>query len=75
MRQGCCVSPLLFILTIELLAIKLRDNVNIESITSNRQNLGKNTKLISYADDMTLCLKDKNSLSTALKIIEEFSTI
>ena len=32
LRQGCCISPLLFVLVVEVLAIKLREQKNIRSI-------------------------------------------
>ena len=74
-RQGCCASPLLFILTLELLAIKLRENDQVRSILIDKTETHKDSKNVSFADDMTLCLKDRNSLRIALDIIDDFSLI
>ena len=51
-RQGCPISPLLFIMTIELLARDIRRKNNIKGITVNTQ--GQATKIKMYADDATL---------------------
>ena len=67
-RQGCNLSPLLFILVVELLAIKLRNNPNIESILGETD-----TKFSQYADDLSLYLKNVNSLKTAIGIIDDFT--
>ena len=71
-RQGCCVSPLLFVLTVELLAIKLRENENIQSLLGNQHTIGKDSKTVSHADDITLFLKGKVDLTLTLKIIDDF---
>ena len=55
-RQGCCLSPLLFIMVVELLAIKIRNNSNIKGIFDTRDTSNSKTKLLSYADDMLLFL-------------------
>ena len=74
-RQGCSLSPLLFILVVELLAIKIRNDNNIKGILDHTNTAFQSeTKLIMYADDMSLILKNNNCLAKALKIIEEFST-
>ena len=72
-RQGCCVSPMLFILVVELLAIKIRNANHINSILLKQdKNTLKIPKILSYADDMTLLLKGEEDLKTSLTIIEEF---
>ncbi|GFR74429.1 retrovirus-related Pol polyprotein from type-1 retrotransposable element R2 [Elysia marginata] len=73
-RQGCCVSPLLFVLVVELLAIKLRHNDTINGILRN-SNVSDNIKLLQYADDMSLLLKGKVDLKIALKEIELFTKV
>ena len=73
-RQGCNLSPLLFILVVEFLAIKIRSNQNIEGILENTKDIFENeTKLSQYADDMSLYVKSIHSLTYTLKEIDEFS--
>ena len=70
-RQGCPISPLLFILTIELLAIDIRKNDNIAGFK-----LSHNTcpiKIRMYADDATFFLKDMIDYREVLSRIKLFS--
>ena len=73
-RQGCCVSPLLFVLVVEMLAIKIRGNVRIKGITlpGQESNMSTGFKILQYADDATLILKGERDLELALKDIEDF---
>ena len=75
-RQGCCASPYLFLLVAEIMAIKLRGTCEIEGLNINYKNkLVEINKVIQYADDTTLILKNENELNSALTIIEEFGKI
>lgn len=57
----------------ELLAIKIRANTNIEGLLDNTStDLTNETKIIQYADDANLFLKTKASLIEVLKEIESF---
>jgi hypothetical protein len=69
-RQGCPLSPYLFILVAEVLAKTIRSNRNIKGFS-----LGNNeVKLSQYADDTTLILNgSKESLIAALQVLEDFS--
>ena len=52
-RQGCPLSCLTFVLAVEILAIKLRSNINVKGIKINRRSV----KIAQLADDTTLFLK------------------
>ena len=67
-RQGCCLSALLFIL-VEILAISIRNNKDINGIIINKEQI----KISQLADDTTLYLADISSLKNALLLLERFS--
>lgn len=71
-RQGCALSPILFILAIEPLACALRNNVNIKGIPVPGSE-GKQAKLSLYMDDLTLLLSDNRSIRETLALCEVFT--
>lgn len=70
-KQGCCVSPLLFLLVAEIMAIKIRNNNNISGFSTNNILI----KILQYCDDTTLILKDEGELEAAINDIDTFSII
>ena len=72
-RQGCPpLSPYLFLLCAEILAIAIRYNTEIRGITVNETEM----KISQYADDTTLILDgSKPSFSAALETLKNFGTI
>ena len=71
-RQGCPLSPYLFILCIELLTNQIRNNEN----TSGINICGFGLKNACYADDASFILDgSKKSFETLVTILENFSNI
>lgn len=71
-RQGCLLSPLLFAIAIEPLAIWLREDVNFKGI--NLQ--GREYKLSLYADNLLLLISDpETSVPIILNILNHVGKI
>ena len=69
-RQGCPVSALLFVLAVEVLALKVRQCPNLKGL-----NIGSNIRSLQisqYADDAILFLNNKNEYCTAIAILNDF---
>jgi hypothetical protein len=65
-RQGCPLSEYLFILTIEILAIHIRNNLLIKRIKVGNQVL----KINLLADDITLLVNDLDSVEHTLNTLK-----
>lgn len=71
-RQGCALSPLLFNIVLEPLAIAIRSNAAIKGIEGG----GKEHKLLLYADDILLLVKDPlNSVPNLMNTIQSYSKL
>ena len=71
-RQGCPLSPYLFIIGIELLSYAVRNNEDVSGFVMNNIEI-KNT---IFADDATFDIDgSEKSTTTVVKIIEEFYKI
>ena len=70
-RQGDPISPLVFILCLEVLLSYIRSDPNIKGIEVR----GGEIKITSFADDATYFMKDDLSAQHLLEIIEQFSKI
>lgn len=69
-RQGCPLSPLLFALAIEPLAIALRNSDDFSGISVG----GRTLKLSMFADDMLLFISDPIiSLQSIISTLDQFS--
>ena len=70
-RQGDPLSPYLFLLAIEILACAVRKDEIIEGFK-----FGENeVRQVLYADDLTLFVKDSNSINRLQDIFNEFEKI
>ena len=69
-RQGDPLSPYLFIIAIELLAINIRNNDQIRGTRVD----GNEIKLVIFADDMTTFVRDAVSFSHLINTVEQFTS-
>ena len=67
-RQGDPLSPYLFIIALEVLAIRIRNDNTIQGFKFGEENL----KLNLFADDMTCFLSDKGSYITLFRLLKDF---
>ena len=72
MRQGCPLSPYIFILCAEVLANAIRKNTKIKGIKINETEC----KISQYADDTTIFLDgSKNVLQESLETLDSFGKV
>ena len=71
-RQGCPLSPYIFIVCAEVLATAIRKEKKIKEISIE----GDEIKISQYTDDTTLFLDgSKASLQESLRVLDRFSQI
>ncbi len=70
-RQGCPLSALLFVLTVEVMACAIRNNDAIHGFHCGDTEI----KTSLYADDTSLLLSDLESLENAILTVEKFSKV
>ena len=70
-RQGDLLSPYLFVIAVEILAIAVRNQENIKGIKIS----GLETKLLQFADGTTAILADLNSARALLKLLNDFEKV
>ena len=71
-RQGCPLSPLLFNIVLEVLAMAIRKEKEVKGIQ-----IGKEEVILSlFAEDMTLCIENpKDATRKLLELINEFGKV
>ena len=70
-RQGCPLSGLLFVISIEILARAIKNDTAIKSI-----NVGeKEIKVSLYADDTTVFVRDLDSVDHLLTLLDNFKNL
>ena len=67
-RQGDPLSPYLFVVVVETLALAIRQNEVIKGISIGKEE----TKLLQYADDTTVVLSDRDSARALFNLLEVF---
>jgi len=71
-RQGCPLSPILFVISVELLAIEVRKNGKIRGIKGK---LGEH-KISQFADDTTFFLHNsKDTIDELYKTLADFTIV
>ena len=69
-RKGDPISVFLFALTIEVLFILVRSDVNIRGLSI----FDNEIKLTAYADDTTIFIKDLNSFYHLIRVFDQFQS-
>ena len=67
LRQGCALSMPLYVLTAEILALRIRANPRIQGITPPSSTA--QVKLSQYADDTTFTLRDDVSIQETFNLL------
>ena len=70
-RQGCPLSPYIFIIAVETLALQIRNNKLIKGIEVN----GIHHIISQYADDTSLVAADPVSIKEILNVFEDFRSV
>ena len=70
-RQGCPLSGLLFVIGLELLARSIKRDNLIKGITIGQ----KEITVSMYADDTTVFVRDLDSITHLLNMLEKFASI
>lgn len=69
-RQGCCSSPSIFVIAVELLAFMVRQSPNIRGISLTHRQI----KISQYADDATFFIRDFTALQDLIHLLRVFAT-
>lgn len=71
-RQGCPLSPMIFVLCLDPLLRRLQCDASIHGFTLPN---GQTIVGSAYADDITLFLRDKASLDEAFRVLDVYSVV
>ena len=69
-RQGFPLSALLFVLSVEIMALRIRNNKDIKGFQIKIDEQTHSIKISQLADDTTLYFNSKNDISVAMNEIE-----
>lgn len=70
-RQGCPVSALLFIMVVEVLSLRIKQDLTINGLKID----DKIILMLLFADDCILLLNDHKSIQNAIFTIQKFSEV
>jgi hypothetical protein len=73
-RQGFPLSALLFVLSVEIMALRIRNNKDIKGFQIKIDEQTHSIKISQLTDDTTLYFNSKNDISVAMNEIEIFGT-
>ena len=74
-RQGCPCSALIFVIAVEILACKIRQDNSLKGFSIKIDGKEHCLKISQLADDTTLFLQSKTEITLALNILEIFGTL
>ena len=69
---GCPLSPLLFVLGVEILAQKIRQSASCQGIKLPQS---VEAKISQFAGDTTLICRDENALRENMNVLNKFNCI
>jgi hypothetical protein len=68
-RQFCLLSALLFVLSVEIMALRIRNNKDIKGFQITIDEQTHSIQISQLADDTTLYFNSKNDISVAMNEI------
>ena len=68
-RQFCLLSALLFVLSVEIMALRIRNNKDIKGFQITIDEQTHSIQISQLADDTTLYFNSKNDISVAVNEI------
>ncbi|KAF1315281.1 reverse transcriptase, partial [Globisporangium splendens] len=71
-RQGCPLTPLLFILALEVLYRKIEESDEIHGVELQAAGCATEVRLGGYADDTTIYLSDPKDISAVFAILDKY---
>ena len=74
-RQGCPISGLIFLLVLEILATRLKENENIKGINIDSGPHTIELKISQFADDTALLLLDENQIEHVFSVVNNFENL
>ena len=73
-RQVYPLSALLFVLSVEIMALRIRNNENIKGFQDKIDEINHSIKISQLVDDTTLFFNSKTEISLALNEIKMFGS-